>query len=515
MKADILMSKNHETIEKFLNNFVESIRITDSAFEKAEARYKSIGNWLNREESELVKFEPEIYSQGSIRLNIAIKPLNDDEDYDLDAVCLLNKLAVNKITQEELKRIVGKELLLYVKENGFVKPLYEGKRCWTLQYSDSAQFHMDILPSVPDEEGFRKKLFENNISLDEVNILHTSSAISITDNTSLNYKYIHSDWNKSNPKGYHEWFKEKSKVTQLIKSFNSLLASNESIEEIPNQDKILPLQKAIMILKRHRDLMFKDDNEHKPISIIITTLSAKAYKGTSNLKETLDDIVYGMEKEIDCRKNCIVLNPINPNENFADKWQTEPIKKESFFKWLEQLKKDYVYISSNNYENTKSLLESSFGKNAIQKTYNDSFGVFKNLTIKAKELLSLSHVQKSKWENNLQYRVDVICTKSKDGWMPRELKNGEAIEKNWNLRFEAKIQDVGSGRKFYWQVANSGWEATNANCLRGNFYEGEISRGGKVREESTSYSGAHFVRCFVIQHNQCVAISEPFIVNII
>ncbi len=121
------MTKSKETIESFLNNFVESIRITDSAFEKAEARYKSIGDWLNREKSALVKYEPEIYSQGSIRLNIAIKPLQDDEEYDLDAVCLLNKLAVNTISQEELKRIVGEELDLYVKEKGFIKPLYEGK----------------------------------------------------------------------------------------------------------------------------------------------------------------------------------------------------------------------------------------------------------------------------------------------------------------------------------------------------------------------------------------------------
>lgn len=85
-----------------------------------------------------------------------------------------------------------------------------------------------------------------------------------------------------------------------------------------------------MILKRHRDIMFKGDSEHKPISVIITTLAAKAYKGTKDLKETLDDIVFGMEREIDCNEKCIVLNPINPNENFADKWENEPIKKEVF-----------------------------------------------------------------------------------------------------------------------------------------------------------------------------------------
>jgi hypothetical protein len=33
-----------------------------------------------------------------------------------------------------------------------------------------------------------------------------------------------------------------------------------------------PLQQAVQILKRHRDMMFADDPEHKPISVIITTL---------------------------------------------------------------------------------------------------------------------------------------------------------------------------------------------------------------------------------------------------
>ena len=67
--------------------------------------------------------------------------------------------------------------------------------------------------------------------------------------------------------------------------------------------------------------MFNNNSEHKPISIIITTLSAKAYNGTEKLKDTLDDIIYGFEKQITCdvSGNCVVLNPINPNENFADK----------------------------------------------------------------------------------------------------------------------------------------------------------------------------------------------------
>lgn len=507
-----------ENVEKVLNNLVESLEISQTTQEKAENRYTSIGNWLSREDSKLSKFVPEFYSQGSIRLGTVIKPLTDDEEYDLDAVCLLNNLGVNSCSQEQIKKLVGDELQLYIKANNFQKPLNEGKRCWTLEYADSAQFHMDILPSIPDEKGFRTMLENRHISMDSIETLHTSTAIAITDNTMHNYRIIHHEWNKSNPKGYHEWFKERCKVTEtkkFTKSFDSI--AMESVEEIPNQTYKLPLQKAIMILKRHRDMMFKDNGEHKPISIIITTLSARAYRGTESLKDTLDTIINGMQNEITCdtNKNCEVLNPINPSENFADKWIKEPIKKENFFRWIEQLRKDYQLLVDTSFGDNKLLLESKFGNKAIQSNYDNSFGIITKIKDKAKYLLSLAHVQKPQWTMSSQYKVNIICHKSKNGMLTQKLNSGEGVDKNWKLRFEAKIENIGSGRKFYWQVANSGDEAKNANSLRGGFYDSDISKGEKIREESTSYQGSHFVRCFVVQNNVCVAVSEPFIVNIV
>lgn len=513
-----MLSNTHEKTENFLQNFVKSLEISDTAQQKAEERYVSIGGWLGREGSLLAQFKPELYSQGSIRLGTTIRPLNENEEYDLDAVCLLNSLGVNSATQKQIKELVGHELKLYVKANNFQNPLDEGRRCWTLQYSDKAQFHMDILPSLPDEEGLRKRLIEESrMAFDAISKLHTATAIAITDNMSIEYGIISSNWNKSNPKGYHEWFKDRCKIIQFSNESRLFKASDANIEEIPDHTMRLPLQKAIMILKRHRDIMFKDDGEHKPISIIITTLAAKAYKGTSGLKDTLDTLVYEMINHITCNTNgyCVVLNPVNPNENYADKWADNPVKRDNFIKWLNQLKADYTYLISNQYGDNKFLLENKFGKKAIQSTYRDSFGMIEQLKIKAKELLALPHIQKPQWTFNPQNEVKIVCQKSRNGMLHQELKSGEAIGRGWNLRFEAKIHDVASSRKFYWQVANSGEEAESAKCLRGGFYDGEVSRGGKVREESTSYIGSHFVRCYIVQHNQCIAVSEPFIIEII
>ena len=57
------------------------------------------------------------------------------------------------------------------------------------------------------------------------------------------------------------------------------------------------MQRIVQILKRHRDVMFKDDKD-KPISIIITTLAANAYKGEDSLLEGLVNVISCMEPTI-------------------------------------------------------------------------------------------------------------------------------------------------------------------------------------------------------------------------
>ena len=55
------------------------------------------------------------------------------------------------------------------------------------------------------------------------------------------------------------------------------------VEDVPEYQVKTPLQQGIQILKRHRDIMFVEDPDDKPISIIITTLAAHAYNNESYL----------------------------------------------------------------------------------------------------------------------------------------------------------------------------------------------------------------------------------------
>ena len=494
---------------------VEAIQISTATMNSAEQSYVSLGDWLNREDSSLKRFSPAIYSQGSIKLGTAIKPLDEKDDFDLDSVCVLKNLTTKQLSQSDLKQLVGSEIQSYVNAKNFNKEATEGKRCWTIEYADSSQFHMDILPAIPNKHQFVKMLEAKNLY--DKNNPYVKYAIAITDNTTYNYNYIDDDWLTSNPKGYYKWFLQRSVVKKLT-SLNSLRAVTDSVEELPDNKTSSILQKVAMLFKRHRDIMFKDDKDNQPISIIITTLVAHAYNGEDNMVDAIINILSTITTFIQNTNGIYrVENPVNPLENFADKWEHEPIKQLNFMLWLKQLKTDIEYIINGSYSNRKQLLGNAFGTAPVNRAF--SVDGVKNTVANniSGYLLSLTYVKSPMWKSNIKSGLSIICTASNDGRLTRDIKTNEAVSKLTSLRFKAKLSNNvhGGSIKYYWQVANSGREAEHANCLRGGIFEdGEISKGGKARTETTSYTGEHFVRCFAVQHGEMIAQSELFLVKV-
>ena len=141
--------------ERFLESLSEQLEIPQSRYESAERSYTSLGDWLHRPASSVTQYDPQVYVQGSFRLGTAIKPLNESEDYDVDSVCEFKSLGKSALTQQQLKAKLGVEVKAYAKAQGMTKPVDEGRRCWKLQYADGAQFHMDIVPAVPNGRGQR------------------------------------------------------------------------------------------------------------------------------------------------------------------------------------------------------------------------------------------------------------------------------------------------------------------------------------------------------------------------
>lgn len=337
-----------------LNNVLEKIELPDSAYEKAEKRYQDLGDWLHRPESICVNLDPHVFSQGSFRLGTAIKP-DSEEQYDLDMGCNLRR-GLDKIsnTQLQLKHLVGYELKLYRKARGIKEELTEKKRCWRLEYADGLSFHLDIVPCIPESDDRRsilkKRMVENSQFDDSLAQQVSQLAVSITDNTDPGYTVVNDNWRISNPEGYARWFETRMKTAHLIINEREM-RFKASIDTLPFYQWKTPLQQVIQLLKRHRDTMFKDNEDSKPISVIITTLAAKSYKGESDLISALNTVLAEMDSHINAQIP-LVPNPVNPVEDFADKWYDQKSLqyrlKENFYKWLYQARADFKALCSQD-----------------------------------------------------------------------------------------------------------------------------------------------------------------------
>jgi len=353
-----MVLERHDEFRTLLQGLAESLDISETQYEAAVKHYEAVGDWLNKKDSPITVHYPQIFPQGSFRLGTMIKPFNDTDEYDIDLVCELKALRKENVTQKQLKDMVGDRLKA---NERYRKMLEEGKRCWTLQYADLARFHMDILPAIPDNE-------INGIAR-EIGANLAENAILITDRELYN-------WQRSNPVGYAGWFKERMRIQFDAKRMLLAESLRASVEDVPDYKVKTPLQRSIQILKRHRDIMFASDEDDRPISIIISTLAARAYSNEADLLDALQTIVNKMPGliERDEQGNALVTNPVNRIENFADKWQKHPQRETKFRKWLKRVRDDLdAALRAGNLRDMTESLKPRFGDRIVNEAASKAF----------------------------------------------------------------------------------------------------------------------------------------------
>jgi len=353
--------------ESYLNEVADAIGISADMAERAVSRYKSIGEWLDRKASKIAQYDPHVYTQGSFLLGTVIRPIGDADEFDIDLVCKLNGNNYD-FSMAELKQAVGSELHEYANAHSMKNEPEDKRRCWTMEYADQAKFHLDVLPALPNQTGYKLLLEQRGHSALAGSDTLTETAIGITDKELPQYRGKPADWPTSNPKGYAAWFHERQ-AAAVTKSREMVFEEGKrriyaSVDDVPQYRVKTPLQKCIQLLKRHRDSGYGGD-EDKPISIIITTLSAHAYRDEGTLSATLRTVLTTMEHFIEERGGTSwVANPVNPEENFADKWAEVPRRKQVFNEWLDRARRDFGAYLNGPFDSppdgfTRSMSEST------------------------------------------------------------------------------------------------------------------------------------------------------------
>ena len=280
----LIFESRPDFIDEILHRIAADLQITEAQHAKAENRYFAIGNVLRGNGSILAAFDPLISSQGSLLLGTTLRP-DGKREYDLDLLC---RLAIDS------RSIPRPSILLdwtesVLRAHGTYETMVEHKRfsrCVRVRYRD--EFHLDIVPCCPDGG---------------------NGAIWLPDRDS-------EEWRPGNPKLYAQWFEGRARVTMLE-------AMKKAIDPLPGYepaDRKLPLQRAVQLVKRWRDVVFRDDPEAAPSSTVLTTLAALHYGGQPSVYDALARILAGIVVSLPEVGRLQVLNPIDSREDLSEAW---------------------------------------------------------------------------------------------------------------------------------------------------------------------------------------------------
>jgi hypothetical protein len=316
-----LFQNRNVQLDDLLDRMAEGLQLDKTRYDLMIQHYEAIKKWIETDETFFKPFKYELYPHGSVRTRTTVKPIGKDE-FDLD-IALHLKTNFNNHTPEKIYNELSRRL----KEHA----LYSGKmelknRCIRLNYA--GDFHIDILPGIQENEWDENKLRVPDRAL--------------------------KTWVSSNPRGYAKWFLEKNNVLKL-----SLLEKAVRAENLPSNDyeNKKPLQRGVQLIKRYRDIYFQKDDTYKTSSIVLTTIAGQFYNGEESIYLTVESIVNRILLHTRNMSTRIkVLNPVNSEEDFTDKWENEPEYYYAFKAFSEHLYKEWQELKKENGVITEGII---------------------------------------------------------------------------------------------------------------------------------------------------------------
>ena len=109
----------------------------------------------------------------------------------------------------------------------------------------------------------------------------------------------------------------------------------------------------------------------------------------------------------------------------------------------------------------------------------------------------------------IKYKLLLNCNISADGFMTKKLKellsaatptNKFIVQRSKSLDFYIEECEVPEPYDVYWKVRNVGEEARKRDDIRGTIIKGE-----KKHHENSKFHGSHYVECYIVKENSCVA----------
>jgi hypothetical protein len=452
-------------LEQSFANFLEkTVDLNPTRIEVAKSGINTMTNFLKA--NELFKdLFIDTKPQGSFRQGTIIKPSQENQDFDVDLLFELK--VVEEWTPADYLENLSGEFKAVDRYKDKIDT--RGKnRCVTIDYE--SDFHIDIVPAIKTGTGYMIMNKKND------------------------------RFEPTDGDGYAIWFEGKNTIT--------------------GKDH---LSSIVRLVKYIRD----SKNVFEAKSILLTTLLGNQVDSFDNAYNQYSDLPTAFLTIIDRLDQYLlqnpsmpsINNPVLPEENFNRHWDQK--KYERFRTKIHEI----GIQAKDAYEDEDP--EESLEK--WRKIFGDEFPLEDedvDSSAVVTESFSLGDVSHRKPITDICIGENLICKVSIDAYLYhpsgqiryRGINSDAKFKNNLAIKYIAKT-NAKEPYDVYWQVVNTGNHARQFKGLRGDFFKahflsGTLCSNPFINWERSEYTGKHWIECFIVKDNYCVARSGRFMVNI-
>lgn len=322
----ILEQYGQTQYDEYLHRIGDKLQLSETQKDSISKSYEALAEYIENNSELLNDYEEiKVYSQGSYALSTVNRPLRT-EQFDIDIVVEFPRTNASLGPQRFYNSLVK----VFSGESRYREILELKNRCVRINYT-SSNYYFDILPVVPTQG----------------------------DNIKLAPDKELKDWVRTSPKKYRDWFEVRCKNNLHFR------ATDMALEELPKDNlpfSLKPaLKRSVQLIKRARDIYFRDDNKYSPSSIVLTTLFAMYYNGESSTYQNMKNTVEKINKQ---SRNIFTLNnPVDAKEEFTEKWKKDHNYYDSFFEFFEYIRDKLAILeSTEGIHNKIKVLSDLFGE---------------------------------------------------------------------------------------------------------------------------------------------------------
>lgn len=345
------------------------IQLSETDHGKAERRYQTINEWLDRDGSLLQGLVTLLYPQGSMAVGATIASKLRTDEFDIDIVA---ELALALDTKPQVALDMLYDCIRGDRGSRYFDMAERRTRCVTVHYADN--MHLDVTPAVLAPE-YRPKT-----SI----IFHHKPE----DSGELERRL----W--ANPWGFAQWFKQQTPPDQVFaKAFamragewERMLLEKADAEPVPTQQEPHEKSKAVIVLqllKRWRNVRYdKRNGVRRPPSVMMAKLVADAANRTQTLCEELLVQARHLRQVIGeahrITQKVYVENPMCKPDVFTDRWPESLDEQAVFLRDLDDLVTKVARLHGDcDLAEMQSIMANLFGENPtgeVFKSFNERLG---------------------------------------------------------------------------------------------------------------------------------------------